>query len=84
MIYGDLFDLEEEDQKYGSRYTNQFGSVYGMEDDKRFYKIYSALIGYSVSKFITDCWKFVSNVFGVLNQCVPAFGMDFNGVSDIQ
>lgn len=44
-MYGDIFDLEEEDQNYGSNYSdNLFGPMYGMKQDKRFYKIYSALM----------------------------------------
>jgi hypothetical protein len=45
-MYGDLFDLDEEDQNCGLDYSdNIFGTPRGMKRDKRFYKIYSALMG---------------------------------------
>ena len=44
-MYGDLFDLGEDDQTQGSDYTdNLFESMHGMKRDKRFYKMYASLM----------------------------------------
>jgi hypothetical protein len=45
MMFGDIYDLDDDEQKYGSDYTdNLFGSVHERKSDKRFYKIYASLM----------------------------------------
>ena len=44
-MYGDLFDLGDDDQTQGSDYTeNLFGSMCEMKREKRFYKMYASLM----------------------------------------
>ena len=44
MFYKDLFDLEDEyETRNRKKYTSGFGSLFELKQEKRFYKLYSAL-----------------------------------------